>query len=118
MVFSLPQVQAGKMKALAVTTRERDPSLPNVPTMIESGFPDFVITTWNGVWTTGGSPAEAIGRIEGEMRKIIATPEFAQMVAKTGIRVTNLGSREMAKALDEEYAHWTQVLKFAGVKPE
>ena len=118
MVFSLPQVQAGKMKAIAVTTRERDPALPNVPTMIEQGFPDFVITTWNGIWTTGGSPPEAVGRLEGEIRKIVASPEFAQIVAKTGIRVTNLGSKEMARALTDEYQHWDKVMKFAGVQPE
>jgi tripartite-type tricarboxylate transporter receptor subunit TctC len=118
MVFSLPQVQGGKMKAIAVTTRERDPALPNVPTMIEQGFPDFVITTWNGVWTTGGSPPEAIARIENEMRKIVASAEFAPLVARTGIRVTNLGSKEMARALTDEYQHWDRVLKFAGVQPE
>ena len=118
MVFSLPQVRAGKMKALAVTSRERDPSLPNVPTMIELGFPGFEFLTWNGVWTTGGTPAETVARLEGAMRKVVATPEFAQSVQKFGIRITNLSSREMAQAIDEETVRWAKIFEYGGIKPE
>ena len=118
MVFSLPQVRAGKMKALAVTSRERDPSLPNVPTMIELGFPGFEFLTWNGVWTTGGTPAETVARLEGAMRKVVATPEFAQSVQKFGIRITNLSSREMAQAIDEETLRWAKIFEYGGIKPE
>ena len=118
MVFSLPQVRAGKMKVLAVTSRERDPSLPNVPTMIELGFPGFEFLTWNGVWTTGGTPAETVARLEGAMRKVVATPEFAQSVQKFGIRITNLSSREMAQAIDEETLRWAKIFEYGGIKPE
>ncbi|MFM9968281.1 MAG: Bug family tripartite tricarboxylate transporter substrate binding protein [Burkholderiales bacterium] len=118
MVFSLPQVRGGKMKALAVTSRERDPSLPNVPTMIELGFPGFEFLTWNGVWTTGGSPAETVARLEGAMRKVVATPEFAQSVQKFGIRVTNLSSREMTQIIEEETVRWAKIFEFGGIKPE
>ncbi len=118
MVFSLPLVRAGKMKALAVTSRERDPALPAVPTMIELGFPEFVFLTWNGIWTTGGTPAETVSRYESAIRKVLANPEFAGSVQKFGIRITNLGSREMAKIIDEETVRWTRVLGFAGIKPE
>ena len=118
MVFSLPQVRAGKMKVLAVTSRERDPSLPNVPTMIELGFPGFEFLTWNGVWTTGGTPAETVARLEGAMRKVVATPEFAQSVQKFGIRITNLSSREMAQAIDEETVRWAKIFEYGGIKPE
>ena len=118
MVFSLPQVRAGKMKALAVTSRERDPDLPNVPTMIELGFPGFEFLTWNGVWTTGGTPPDAVARLEGAMRKVVATPEFAVSVQKVGIHVTNLGSREMAQVIDEETVRWARIFEFGGIKPE
>ncbi len=63
MVSSMPLIRAGKMKALAVTTREREPLLPNVPTMVELGFPDFIFQTWNGVWTTGGHAGRHAGAL-------------------------------------------------------
>jgi tripartite-type tricarboxylate transporter receptor subunit TctC len=117
MVQVLPQIQGGKMRALAVTSRTRDRSLPDVPSMIELGFKDFEITTWIGVWTTGGSPAEAVARLESEMRKVLASPEFAAATQKTGLIITNLGSRELAKIVEDEAVRWDKILKFAGVKP-
>ena len=118
MVFSLPLIKAGKLKALAVTTRERDPALPDVPTMIELGFPDFLFLTWNGVWTTGGTPPETVARLEGAMRKVVATPEFAASVQKFGIRITNLSSRELTTVMEEETARWSRMLSYAGIQPE
>jgi len=118
MVQVLPQIKAGKMRALAVTTRTRDRALPDVPTMIESGFKDFEISTWTGVWTTGGTPGETVSRLEGAMRKVLASPEFVAAIQKTGVTITNLGSRDLAKIVVEEAVRWDKVLKFAGVKPE
>lgn len=118
MVASLPQILGGKLRALAVTSRERDPALPAVPTMLESGFPGFVISTWNGVWTTGGTPATQVARLDAELRKVLAMPEVVATVNKTGVRVNYLGSADMARIINEEAAHWAGVLKFAGVKPE
>jgi tripartite-type tricarboxylate transporter receptor subunit TctC len=117
MVASLPQIRGGKIRALAVTTRERDPAIPDVPTMIESGFPEFLITTWNGIWTTAGTPPAVTARLESELRKVLAMPELAALIQKAGVRVTNLGSVELAKIIREEAAHWEGVLKFAGVNP-
>ena len=118
MVVSLPQIQGGKLRALAVTSRERDPSVPGVPTMLEAGFPDFVIATWNGIWTTGGTPAAQVGRLEAEVRKVLAMPDVVAMINKTGVRVNYLGSADLAKIIKDEAAHWAGVLKFAGVNPE
>ncbi|OFZ72716.1 MAG: hypothetical protein A2W04_03650, partial [Betaproteobacteria bacterium RBG_16_64_9] len=118
MVASLPQIKGGKLRALAVTSRQRDPAIPNVPTMVESGFPEFVLATWNGVWTTGGTPSPVVARLETELRKVIAMPEVVASINKTGVKVTNLGSRELAKIIQDEAAHWAGVLKYAGVKPQ
>jgi tripartite-type tricarboxylate transporter receptor subunit TctC len=117
-VQQLPQIQGGKVRALAVTSRARDAALPEVPTMIESGFRDFDITTWTGVWTTGGTPAEAVARLEGEMRKVLASPELLATAQKAGVTITNLGSRELAGVVQQEAVKWDKVLKYAGVKPE
>jgi len=114
----LPQIKGGKMRALAVTSRERDPLLPDVPTMIESGYKDFDITTWTGVWTTGGTPPATVARLESEMRKVLASAEFAAAIQKTGVIITNLSSRDLAKIVETEAVRWDKILKFAGVKPE
>ncbi len=114
----LPQIKAGKMRALAVTSRQRDPSLPDVPTMIESGYKDFDITTWTGVWTTAGTPGAAVARLESEMRKVLASPEFAATAQKSGVIVTNLSSHELGKIVASEAVRWAKILKYAGVKPE
>jgi tripartite-type tricarboxylate transporter receptor subunit TctC len=118
MVASLPQIQGGKLRALAVTSRERDPAIPGVPTMAEAGYPDFVIATWNGIWTTGGTPAAVVARLESELRKVMAMPEVVASINKTGVRVTNLGSRELARIIKDEATHWAAVLKYAGVQPQ
>ena len=118
MVASLPQIMGGKLRALAVTSRERDPSVPTVPTMIESGFPDFVIATWNGIFTTGGTPAAQVARLDAEVRKVLAIPDVVATINKTGVRVNYLGAAEMGRIVKEEAAHWAGVLKFAGVNPE
>ena len=115
---AVPQVKAGRLRALAVTSAQRIPALADVPTMVESGFPDFVLATWNGVWTTGGTPPAVVARLETELRKVIAMPEVVASINKTGVKVTNLGSRELAKIIQDEAAHWAGVLKYAGVKPQ
>jgi len=118
MVASLPQILGGKLRALAVTSRERDPSIPGVPTMIESGFPDFVIATWNGIFTTGGTPAAQVARLDAEVRKVLAMPDVVATINKTGVRVNYLGAADMARIVKDEAAHWAAVLKYAGVNPE
>src|SRR5262249_10079695 len=60
---ALPQIKAGKLKALAVTGKTRAPSLPDVPTMIEAGVPGYTATTWNGILATGGTPKEIVARL-------------------------------------------------------
>jgi len=118
MVASLPQILGGKLRALAVTSRERDPAIPGVPTMLEAGFPDFVISTWNGIFTTGGTPAVQVARLDAEVRKVLAMPEVVATINKTGVRVKYLGSADLARIVKDEAAHWAGVLRYAGVNAE
>ena len=108
----------GRLRALAFSTREREPAFPNVPTMIESGYPNFLVSTWMGTWTTGGTPPERVARLEGEIRKIVSQPGTIAAIQKTGVRVSNLGSRDLARIVDDEAAQWDRILKAAGILPQ
>jgi tripartite-type tricarboxylate transporter receptor subunit TctC len=111
-------IRAGKLRALAFATRERDPRFAQVPTMIESGFPNFLVSTWNAVWTTAATPAERQARIETEIRRIIGNPEISAAIEKAGISVTNVGARELRRIAEQEAAHWARLLKEAGIMPQ
>jgi tripartite-type tricarboxylate transporter receptor subunit TctC len=111
-------IQSGKLRALAFATREREPAFPTVPTMIESGYPNFLVSTWMGTWTTGGSPPERVARLENEIRRIISMPETAIAIQKTGVRISNLGSRDLGRIVEEDAALWDRILKAAGIRPE
>jgi tripartite-type tricarboxylate transporter receptor subunit TctC len=110
----LPQVRAGRSRALAVTSRERSAYLPGVPTMVESGFADFEVSGWTGLMATGGSPAAAIERLEGELKKILAQPEVIEAFEKPGMSVRFAGAREFAAFLDAEIARWSAAVKHSG----
>ena len=110
----LPQVRAGRSRALAVTSRERSSYLPGTPTMIESGFPEFEVSGWTGLTTTGGSPAAAIERLEGELKKILAQPEVIEAFEKPGMAVRFAGARDFAAFLDAEIARWAAAVKHSG----
>ncbi len=79
---SLALIQSGKYRVLGVASRNREALIPNVPSLIESGLPDFVVATWNAVWTTGGTPPDVVQRYENELRKILLVPEVVATIHK------------------------------------
>lgn len=115
---SQSHLQSGRLRPLAFATREREPAFPNVPTMIESGYPNFLVSTWMGTWTTGGSPPERVAQFEREIRRIIALPDTTAAIQKTGLKISNLGSRDLARIVEEEAAQWDRILKAAGIQPQ
>ncbi len=111
-------INSGRMRALAFATKEREPAYPNVPTMGEAGYPNVLVHTWIGIWTTGGSPAERTAQLERELHRIIALPDTTAAIQKTGVKVSNLSGRELGKIVEEEAAQWDKILKAAGIYPQ
>jgi len=74
--ISAPQIRAGRIRLLAVTSRERSAMFPEAPTLVESGFPEFEVSGWTGVMTTGGTPQAIIARLEAELRRILSDREL------------------------------------------
>jgi len=87
MVAAVPQVREGRLRALAVGSRERLPQLPDVPTTIEQGFPDLTTTLWNGLFTPVGTPQPIIDRLFAEVSRILRDPEVAGGLERTGVRI-------------------------------
>ena len=115
---SLPLIQSGKLKALAVTSAKRNPLLPDVPTMIEAGFPGFEIGSWNGVMAPAGTPPEIVAKLEAALLKVVEAPEFRERVQAMGGEARSDGSQAFAKFIQNEYGKWNKVISAAGIEKQ
>jgi len=113
-----PQVQAGKLKALAVTGSQRDPGLPNVPTMREAGVPGLDTAGWQGLIGPGGMPRDVVNRLAAELKRALAKPEVRERFAKAGTPVTERGPEEFAAFIRAENERWIPIIKASGAKIE
>jgi len=115
---SLRHIRAGRARALAVTTTARVPQLPEVPTMIESGFPGFEMLGWSGVVTTAGTPAAVIAILETEIRRALENPQTASAYEKAGLPLHFLGSKEFGAFWDAEIEKFAIAVRHSGAKVE
>lgn len=114
----LPQVKAGKLKALAVTSARRTPIAPDVATVAEQGFPRFDATAWIGLLAPAGLPREIAARIAGDTQRAMALPEVRELLGKQGFDVVGSTPAEFAKFIRSETAKWTAVVKATGARAE
>ena len=114
----LPQIRSGKVKALAVMSRKRIPSLPDVPTLDEIGVKDFEVTAWQGLFVPKGTPADVVSRLGAEMNKAITTPEVKQRLEEFGLEVTPSDGPALAAFLEKENAFWHKLIRDRGLSAE
>jgi tripartite-type tricarboxylate transporter receptor subunit TctC len=114
----LPFIQAGKLRALAVTSEHRAAELPELPTMPESGYGEFLATYWNGVLAPAGTPAPIIDKLSAAINASLATAEMQASIAKLGMVPKIASPAEFAALIAGEYAKWTAVAKAANIKVE
>jgi tripartite-type tricarboxylate transporter receptor subunit TctC len=110
---SYPNIRAGKVRVLAVTSAQRSPLLSDVPTMAELGFPQIEVNGWTGIMVTAGTPAPVIERLEAEIRKIVALPEVVSAFQKPGMAVTFLPAAAFAQFLEAEIQRWALAVSFS-----
>lgn len=113
---AIGQVRAGALKALAVTTAERSPALPGVPTLKEAGLPQFEVAAFFGIAAPTGTPPEVVQRVEQALQRIAADPEVVQAMDRQGAMVSFLGAAAFNEALLRETAGWRGVVQRAGIK--
>jgi tripartite-type tricarboxylate transporter receptor subunit TctC len=115
---SLRHIRGGRARALAVTTSARVPQLPEVPTMIESGFPGFEVLGWSGVATTAGTPPAIIAILETEIRRALENPQTASAYEKVGLPLHFLGAKDFGAFWDAEIDKFAIAVRHSGAKVE
>jgi tripartite-type tricarboxylate transporter receptor subunit TctC len=115
---ALPHIKAGKLRALAVTSLQRNPLYPDTPTIAESGLPNFQALSWSGMSVAKGTPQPIVDKLEAALRKVMTSPEIRQRLESVGFVVPAPGAASYAKFVASEIELWTRVIKTAGIKPE
>jgi len=116
---AMQQIKAGKLKALAVTSAQRSPALPDVPTVEQAGGPSlkgFEASSWFGLLAPAGTPPEIVNRIQQEVAKALAAPAFKEKLQAQGAIPSGITPAEFAKLIDSEHRKWAQVVKASGAK--
>jgi tripartite-type tricarboxylate transporter receptor subunit TctC len=115
---AMPHVQAGKLRALAVTTAKRIPALPDVPTVAEAAVPGYDVTLWHGLIGPKGLPKEVVDRINAEATKALKLKETAEQLQNDGVAPAGGSSQQFAATIKSEIGMWRKVVTDAGVKVE
>jgi tripartite-type tricarboxylate transporter receptor subunit TctC len=110
------QASAGTVRALAVTTAKRIPQMPELPTMIESGFKDFEVTTWNGLAAPAGTPKAIVDRLAAEVAKAVREPKIAERLAALGVTPSGNSPEAFAKEIVAGAKLWGDVVRAAGLQ--
>lgn len=111
-----PFVKAGKLRALAITSAQRSPEWPQLPTMGEAGVPGFEAYEWNGLFAPSGTPPAVLERLEKETRAALASPELKRRLADLGVQPVGSSSAEFRRFLQAETAKWAKVVKTSGIR--
>lgn len=114
----VPHVQAGSLRALAVTSSTRLPSLPDVPTMQEAGLPDYEIRSWQAIFAPKGTPQPVIDKLYTAIREVLNSPEVLERLNTMGVEPSGMPPAEFAAFQKQEITKWRELIEAAGVKPQ
>lgn len=115
---AIPMVRAGKTRAVAVTGPARLPSLPDVLTSKESGFPDFEVLGWYGIAAPANTPKEVVAKLNREIRSALGTPANIEKLVNAGLESKANSPEDMSNLVKSDYARWGKVVKTIGIKPQ
>lgn len=115
---ALPYVKAGKLRALAVTSAQRNSLYPDVPTIAESGYKGFEALSWSGISVPKGTPQPIVDKLEAAITTAMQTPAIKQRMDSIGFVIPTLGSKAYTAFVKSERERWTKVIKTAGIKPQ
>ncbi|MGQ0653437.1 MAG: Bug family tripartite tricarboxylate transporter substrate binding protein [Betaproteobacteria bacterium] len=117
-VESAPHVRSGKVRPIVVTSEVRPEAMPDVPTMRESGFPEFVATNWSGLAAPRGTPQPVVARLNAELNRALAKPEIQEKLKAQGMFTAPGTPAEFATFVQAEYARYTKVVRESGMRAD
>ncbi len=120
-VVAGPHIQSGKLRAIAVTSSKRLASMPDVPTVAESGVPglqDFEVVSWQAIFVPANTPAPIIDKLHGEIRTILAKPDMQEKLKNFGMEPADMSTTQIATFQKAEVEKWAQVIKAANIKAD
>jgi tripartite-type tricarboxylate transporter receptor subunit TctC len=112
----LPLIHAGQVKALAVTSALRHPQLPDIPTMAESGIPDFVLTFWSGVVAPAGTPASVVDKLNGAINKALGSRSADEILKPTGAEAHPGSAQDFARLISDQAIKWRAVTRLTKIR--
>ncbi|UUZ77257.1 tripartite tricarboxylate transporter substrate binding protein [Polaromonas sp. P1(28)-13] len=115
---ALPQAKAGKLKILAMTAQKRSTLLPDVPTVVEAGFPGYELTGWQGLLAPAGTPKEVVDKLSREAAKVLHQPDVVAQLSVVAAEPVGSTPQEFAAFLQSEITKWGKVIKQSGAKAE
>jgi tripartite-type tricarboxylate transporter receptor subunit TctC len=118
LIAAIPQVKSGKLKAIAVTGEKRHPDYPEIPTVKESGYPDYVNYTWTSIYIRTETPDAVTAKLVDAVKKIMTSPAGKAFIAKIGSDPLALAGDDMRKFQLDETERFRRVALGAGIKPE
>jgi tripartite-type tricarboxylate transporter receptor subunit TctC len=113
---SMPYVKAGKLKALGISSAQRSPLMPDLPTIAEGGLPGYLAITWNGILVPAGTSSAIVGRLNGAIAQTLRAPDIKERLAGTGTDPVSNTPEQFAAFLRAETVKWAAVIKSAGIK--
>ncbi len=118
-VAAMPHLKSGKLRPLAVLEPTRNRLLPDVPSIVEEGYPDLTVNTWFGLLAPAGTPSEIVRRLNTEIMKALQSPEVLAKYESIGVDAVKAHAPEAFRAhLESEVTRWAKVVKDAGIKPQ
>ncbi len=112
----LPQVKAGRLRALGVTGAKRTPLAPDLPTVAESGVPGYEASTWYGLVTPAKAPRAVVSKLSADVKQVLALPEGQERLTGVGVDLIGNSPEEFAQFIKTEIARWSRVVKFSGAQ--
>ncbi len=111
-------MKSGKLRALAVTSKERHPLLPDVPTTAEVGLPQLTITNWTGIMVPASTPAAIVAKVNADANAALAEPEMKKRIIEQGFQPVVTTPAEAKAFFDAEIARWGKLVRDRNIKPD
>jgi tripartite-type tricarboxylate transporter receptor subunit TctC len=118
LITTLPQIEAGSLRAIAVTTKERTRLLPDLPSLHEQGLENYDITSWCGIFAPAGTPKDVVDRLNAELRKIIENDEVRKRLADVGFEAISSTPEQLGEFVSAQLVLWKRLIKDTGIEAQ